>query len=77
MTAMKVMITISLLGILIVYCPAQTNSDSRGFIKEIPTFGDGKPDLFYRLSQQKAKQLKLENLENGYDSLQIRIWYMI
>ena len=72
---MKAVIAISLLVTLIVYCPAQTNSDSRGFIREIPTFGDGKPDLFYRLSQQKAKQLKLENLENGYDSLQIRIWY--
>lgn len=57
------------------YCSAQTNNDSTGFTREIPTFSGGKPDLFYRLSQQKAKQLKLDSLENGYDSLQIRIWY--
>jgi hypothetical protein len=75
MNAMKVAITISLLVTLIAYCSAQTDNDSRSFIREIPTDADGKPDLFYRLSQQEAKQLKLENLQNGYDSLQIRIWY--
>ena len=32
-------------------------------------------DLFYKITQQKINQLKLENLEKGFDSIQIRIWY--
>lgn len=45
------------------------------FKKEIPSYPDGQPDLFYRLAQQKTKQLQLDTLQGGYDSLQIRIWY--
>lgn len=50
----------------------KANNDS--FKKEIPVF-DGIPDLFYALKKQKEKQLNLDSLESGYDSLQIRIWY--
>jgi len=44
-------------------------------MKEIPKYSDGKPELFYLLAQQKAKQLGLENIENGYNGTQIRFWY--
>ncbi len=56
-------------------CFAQNTAVIDKFRKEIPTWKDGDTDLFYNLSQQKAAQLKLDVLQNGYDSLQIRIWY--
>jgi len=43
--------------------------------KDIPIWYEDKPELFYQLVSQKSKQLKLDKLENGFDSLQIRIWY--
>ena len=43
--------------------------------KDIPIWYENKPDLFYQLISKKSKQLKLDKLENGFDSLQIRIWY--
>lgn len=44
--------------------------------KEIPTWKNGdEPDLYYQLTKQKINQLKLDDLELGYDSLQIRIWF--
>jgi hypothetical protein len=49
--------------------------DTVKFKKEIPTYNNGEPDLFYKLTQQKVKQLKIDTLQSGYDSLQIRIWY--
>ena len=45
------------------------------FKKEIPTYKNGEVDLFYQLKKQKEKQLKLDSLESGFDSLEIRIWY--
>ncbi len=45
------------------------------FKKEIPTYANGSADLFYELVKQKEKQLKLDTLESGFESLQIRIWY--
>jgi hypothetical protein len=45
------------------------------FKREIPSFGDGKPDLFYLVDKEKQMQLGLDNLERGFDSLEIRIWY--
>lgn len=45
------------------------------FNREIPTGKDGTVDLFYNLKKQKASQLKLDSLESGFDSLQIRISY--
>lgn len=51
------------------------NSSVDTVTKEIPLTKKGKPDFFYKLIKQKAAQLKLDSLEKGYDSLQIRIWY--
>ena len=52
-----------------------TKVDSALFKKEIPTYKDGGVDLFYTLKKQKERQLQLDSLESGYDSLQIRVWY--
>jgi len=58
---------------LITPCKAQPPVND--FRREIPTMVNGEPDLFYALSQQKAQQLKLGSLENGFEDIQIRIWY--
>lgn len=42
--------------------------------KYIPQI-NGRPDIFYKMAKQRAYQLRLDSLELGYDSLQIRIWY--
>ena len=42
--------------------------------KEIPIDRKGKPTLFYQFDKQKAAQLRLEPIESGFDSLEIRIW---
>lgn len=42
--------------------------------KEIPLTKNGKPFYFYKLAKYQASKLKLDSLEVGYDSLQIRIW---
>jgi len=71
---MRFLTTIILLTIFLT-TQGQTNGDTTNFISEIPTWGDGRPDLFFSLDQQKGKQLSLEDLQTGFDSLQIRIWY--
>ncbi|MES2387718.1 MAG: hypothetical protein V4543_06930 [Bacteroidota bacterium] len=43
--------------------------------KEIPLYTDGVPDNFYRITHNQARQMKLDSLENGFDSVQIRVWY--
>lgn len=43
--------------------------------REIPLDRKGRPDLSYLLDKQKANQLALDPIENGYDSLQIRVWF--
>jgi hypothetical protein len=45
------------------------------FRKEIPTSDDGNLDTYYGITRQKARQLDLDSLESGFDSLQIRVWY--
>lgn len=45
------------------------------FRKDIARSPDGRPDYYYQVVAAKAKQLRLDFLENGFDSLQIRIWY--
>lgn len=54
--------------------PSNFSDTVTPFKKEIPTF-NGSFDLFYKLKKQKEDQLKLDSLESGFDSLQIRIWY--
>lgn len=48
---------------------------SKAFKREIPTFDDGRLDLFYVLTKEKQKQLGLDSMENGFENLQIRLWY--
>jgi hypothetical protein len=60
-------------------CSGQTNSDDQSaafvdsnkrFKREIPSI-----DIFYNLAKTKQKQLGLDSLENGFDVLQVRVWY--
>ena len=51
------------------------NDTTKTFTKEIPKYKDGGVDLFYTMKKDMASQLKLHDLEAGFDSLQIRIWY--
>src|SRR5688572_18309248 len=71
---MRVLTTIILLTTFLT-TSGQAINDTTKFKSEIPTWGDGRPDLFFSLTQQKVKQLSLENLQDGFDSLQLRIWY--
>jgi len=75
---------IILFFVILFSCNRQDNSiisshskvvDATTFKKEIPTYDDRRFDLFYTLKKQKEKQLNLDSLESGFDSLQIRIWY--
>lgn len=65
-------------------CKEATNTYSQNFTfvdttkpfkKEIQTYEDGKFNIFYSLAKELQKELKLDNLENGFDNLQIRVWY--
>lgn len=48
---------------------------TKPFKKEIPTYRNGRVSIFYELVKAKQKQLGLDSLENGFDNLQIRVWY--
>lgn len=50
--------------------PATFVDTNKTFKKEIPLV-----DIFYNLAKAKQKQLGLDSLENGFDNLQIRVWY--
>lgn len=67
-------ITLILIGIILFSCSETVKNDTAPFNKEISTWKDGRPNLAYQLTQQKREQLNLINLEDGFDSLQIRIW---
>ncbi|MEZ5148415.1 MAG: hypothetical protein R2759_15450 [Bacteroidales bacterium] len=71
-------VPLKIIGLIIAIsanCVGQSEFIADSIRKEIPTRSDGEPDLFYQLTKQKESQLILDNLEEGYDSLQIRIWY--
>ncbi len=52
------------------------NSNSRSPVKkEIPTYLGGTVDIFYQLAKDRQKQFGLDSLENGFQDLQIRVWY--
>jgi hypothetical protein len=76
--SMKKQLPVLLISMLLLFfstfCYAQTG-DTTEFRKEIPTDVNGDADLSYKLTQQKVKQLKIDSLQTGYDSLQIRVWY--
>ena len=79
-TNMKIyhcLLTITLF--LFASCKGQTNNanspvtfidTNKTFKKELPS-----ADIFYNLAKAKQKQLGLDSLENGYENLQIRVWY--
>lgn len=69
---MKIIIPIIL---IISGCYGQSRQVKSEINKEIPIWNDGEVDLFYKLTKQKGEQLKLKDLEEGFDSLQIRIWF--
>ena len=64
-------------------CKDQTHSNSpsafvdttKTFLKEIPTYQDGGISIFYELAKTKQMQLGLDSIEDGFDNLQIRVWY--
>lgn len=51
------------------------NNSTKHFRKEIRVYPNGMLDYFYTHSKEKSKQLGLDSLENGFNGLQIRIWY--
>jgi hypothetical protein len=63
-----------LLVAFFVSCSGQTNS-STTFKKEIPVWYNGELDPYYQSTQKNATLLKIDSLQDGFDSLQIRIWY--
>lgn len=79
---------VTLTVLFLAACNGATNSDEKssaqpiafidtlqGFKKEIPTYDNGGLDLFYLWVKEKQKQLGLDSLENGFENLQIRLWY--
>lgn len=44
-------------------------------IKEIPKYKNGQYNVFYTAYSNAAIALGLDKIENGFDSLQLRIWY--
>lgn len=65
---------IAILISLLLFVFQSSGQDTATFRKEIPTWANIQPDLFYSLTGQKAKQLHLDDLETGFDSIQIRVW---
>jgi hypothetical protein len=49
--------------------------DKSNFIKDIPHYKSGIPSIYYSSVRKTEKIIKLDTIENGFDSLQIRIWY--
>ena len=48
--------------------------DSKYFIIDTPIGIGGARDIFYKRKKERESQIGLTNLENGFDSLQIRLW---
>src|SRR5688572_16780294 len=84
MTNLKLKILIVITIIFLVRCKEGKNSSdyykpfvdtTKVFKKEIPTYPDGQVSIFYKVSKDIQKQLNLDNLEKGFENLQIRLWY--
>lgn len=57
-------------------CSEEKSSDEKEeFIKDVSVDESGRPAFGYDRLDQKIEFLKLENLQDGFDSLAIRIWY--
>jgi hypothetical protein len=44
-------------------------------VKEIPHYKNGQVDIFYHKTHLHFPKLKIDSLENGFDSLALRLWY--
>lgn len=67
-----------LVGIALLFgaCNGHIHGDSSSSVKrEIPTYIGGTFDIFYHSAKDRQKELGLDNLENGFHDLQIRVWY--
>jgi hypothetical protein len=51
------------------------SKNSSSFEREIPQLKNGEPPSYYRNKAGVEKLIGLQSLENGFDSLEIRIWY--
>ena len=54
--------------------PKSKKAQAGKVVKDIQTTSHGKPSFMFKPVQRAAKIYNLDDLENGYDSLQIRIW---
>lgn len=71
--------------LLICSCKAQVKSDTPkqseesghpfSFVLEYPITAKGAPSNLYKIIQNESSALKLDSLQGGYDSLQIRFWF--
>ncbi len=52
-----------------------SHPDKKLFIKEIPLYTNGQPVISYDLTKGFSQKLNPSTIENGTDSLRIRIWY--
>jgi hypothetical protein len=50
-----------------------TNVDT--IVKDIPKHKDGRTKIIYTRVKERTKELGLNSIENGYDSLEVRIWF--
>lgn len=55
-------------------CSESTDKEIIKFKKEIPKNKNGDTSVFYKIIQKKVSLLSLDSLQNGFDSLEIRIW---
>ena len=68
---------------LVVSCNGQTESNefkenrklADTVVKDIPLNKKGRPSSYYQNKSNVENKLGLKSLENGFDSLQIRLWY--
>ena len=54
---------------------ATTSHESDTFKKDIPLDKRGRPKLFYESIRAAEEKMGLTLIEDGFDSLQVRIWY--
>ena len=59
---------------LLLFRPAVSQVDN-SFYKEIPHYKSGEIISYYSTIKKYENIFKLDTIENGFDSLQIRIWY--
>lgn len=70
-------LTIIILSFAACNAPTSSRSQPSTFVDTNKTFKKEIPlaDIFYTLAKAKQRQLGLDSLENGFDNLQVRVWY--